>query len=242
MACNCCLAYGVRVLVGGIDITDHIQSVSVDTSTDVVTEPNTNKDCLPDGGWVYMYGPTKTAVQIAAYPFDCVDDYTLGFDCPVNVSASVPWKHIFDCRECHPCYAADGTIAGYKRGVWRPIPMKKKQVTESGARGSTLFRFPDCATSVAKFELKAGPQAILMPQPTNQYSQMAYLGKPYAFDTEQSDTKTKITIDSTGRCGGIRNFVDIDAYLTSFNFTFNPPAAPTVTYGFDLVGAVCPEC
>ena len=241
MSCSCCLARGVTVSLGGSDITNQIVSVAVDTQNDIDMEPDTT-NCVPNGNWIYMYGPTKTAVQITAYPFTCPEEFTLGFDCPVNVNLQVPWKWIFDCRECWPCYTADGSVGGKKRGVWRPIPQRRKQVTEQGARGSSLFSFPDCAMGIAKFEYRAGPQAVLLPQPTNQYVSMSYLGKPYAFNTDTTSTPVKISINATGKCGNVRNFVDVDGYLTSFSFQFTPPNPPQVTYGFDLLGAICPEC
>ena len=237
MACPCCVTSQVRIVVNGSDISQRVQSVSVDSSPDIMWEPE-SKDCIPQGtGWIYMYGPGKTTIQITAYPFEPPEDYTLGFPCATNISLTVPWKYIYDCRLCSPCFLPDGTI-GQKRGLWKGIPMKKKQVVVTGdITSSPKFEVEGCPIAFPKFQVQASQQSIFLPQQSIQYNRLKYLGGPVPFDTLDLDGPFSVSIITQEGCGGFDN---IDAYLTGFNVSYTPPDPTTVSYTMETLFAVCP--
>jgi hypothetical protein len=243
--CNCCVTYGSQILVGGADVSNQTISISVDSTQEVIWEDQTDVECDPLGdSKFYMYGPSKATVQLTAYPFAQGEDCTLGFTCPTTVNLSVGWKTVFDCRGCDPCYdPRTGQIAGQRRGRLVNIPLKKKQVTVTGdIDSSPYFEVGGCAVPAARYTLTAGPQAIITPQPTMQYSELAYTGLPIPFDTEDLLSSYTMTIQNTDVCPWASGFQDIRAYLDSFSFSFNPPQAPQVVYSFSVMLSFCPEC
>jgi hypothetical protein len=240
LPCNCCLTSDARVTVGGTDISNQVHSVSVDSSQEVNWEDNTDATCNPMGDKLYLFGPGKTTIQISAYPFKGEDDYTMGFECPVNVSMNSNYKWIYDCRFCDECLGSDGTKMK-RKGKWRAIELKKKQVSVVGdIEGvSSLFEVSGCKLNMPKFSIQAGPQPVTLPQYASQYSRLRYLGHPFPFDTDDFSTEIPISVIMGTKCPG---FQDIKAKLTNFQFTFTPPQPPTVTYSFESMVSICPTC
>jgi hypothetical protein len=236
MACPCCVTTLVQVLVNDKNISERVSAISVDSVPDIQWEPKSD-DCIPQGtGWIYMYGPGKTTIQITAYPFDPPEDYTFGLPCATNLSVSVPWKQIYDCRVCSPCLMPDGTI-GRKLGMWRAIPMRKRQITVTGdISNSPKFIVDGCPIPAPKFQIQANQHMVYLPQKAMQYNHLQYLGGPVAFDTENIKEPFTINIQTQEGCGGFTG----DAYLTSFTYSYTPPQVPTVTYSFDMMFSVCP--
>jgi hypothetical protein len=244
MGCPCCVVTNASIVVGNVEIADHVISVSVDTTQDVMWEPETNNNCedLPDE-YVYLFGPSKTVVQLSAYPFNLGEDYMLGFTCPVNVNVSVPWKYVYDCRTCYDCIGTNGSK--YKRrGGWKGIPMKKRQVSITGdISGSTIFEPSGCPVPAIKYTLQAGPHPVVTPQETMQYNRLKFKGAPIQFDTDMIKTPFTLTVQGGQLCPSIPQFNTVEAYLTSFTFQFQPPQPPTVQYSFDLMTGLClPDC
>lgn len=243
--CNCCLTLGSQVIIGGANIGPYTISVSVDSTRDVIWEPSSQGECEPDyDNKIYMFGPGKSTLQLTAYPFSNQEEqYNLGFTCPMEVSVQIPYKWIFDCRQCTDCLdPATGEVAGKVRGRWVGIPMKKKTVSVTGGTDSSLFDFSGCPSPVSKFNLQAGPNVAIVPQPTMQYSSMSYTGLPIAFNTEDSSKLWELTVLTNQTCQYATGFSNVDAYLTGFTFSYQPPAPPTVTYSFDAIVNWCPEC
>jgi hypothetical protein len=237
MACPCCNTTAVRVLVDGEDISGRVNSISVDTAPDIQREPKSN-DCIPlPNEWLYLYGPGKTTIQITAYPFVPPEDYTCGLICATNLSLSVPWKYIYDCRLESDCFLSDGNL-GKKKGRWVGVPMKKKQVTVTGdIENNPKFIVDGCGISAPKFSIQANQFATYTAQMTTQYAHLKYVGGPIAFDSDAVDTPFKVSVTAQVGCGG---FSDVDAYLTGFSMTYNPPQAPTIQYSFETLFSVCP--
>lgn len=243
--CNCCLTLGSQVIVGGADIGDYTISVSVDSTREVIWEPGNQGDCEPDyDDRVYMFGPGKSTLQVTAYPFSNQSaSFNLDFTCPMDVSVQIPWKYVFDCRQCTDCLdPATGQPAGKIRGKWIGIPMKKKSVTVTGDTDNPLFTFAGCPSPASKFSLQAGPNVAIVPQPTMQYSEMSYNGLPISFNTEDASKIWELTVLTSPSCEFATGFSDINAYLTSFVFNYSPPNPPTVTYNFDAIISYCPDC
>jgi len=240
-ACPCCVVTSASVIVGSLEIANQVISLSVDSTQDVSWEQSSNDNCedLPDD-YIYMFGPTKTAVQISAYPFAVGEDYMLGFSCPVSISVSVPWKYVYDCSTCYDCIGENGST--YKRrGGWRGIPMKKRQVTITGdITGSSMFEASGCPAKAVKYTLQAGPQTVVIPQETMQYRRLKFNGLPISFDTDELDDPFTLTVGAGQLCSSIPTFRTATAYLTQFNFTLSPPQPPTVQYSFDLMLGYCP--
>jgi hypothetical protein len=240
MGCSCCLAADTTVTINGSNVSQQINSISVDSSQEILWETDTNKECAPTGDYLYMFGPGKTTVQITAYPFAGADDYRMGFECPVNVNISVPWKWVYDCRFCEDCFSMGGTVSR-RKGKWRSIPMRKKQVSVTGdiSSASALFEASGCELKVPKFNIQAGPQPVVLPQFSSQYSRLKYLGKPLAFDTDNLDPAYILSVVMGTGCPGLSN---LSATLTNFTFAFQPPQPPTVSYTFESMLSVCPTC
>ncbi len=240
MACTCCLASDSRVIVNDIDISQFVRAVSVDSNQEVLWEDSTNNTCEPIANQkIYLFGPGKTTVQLTAFPFGKNDsDYMMGFRCPVNINVSVPWKWVYDCRKCDDCI---GGAEGQKRkGKWMAIAMRKKQVTVTGdIGGSDLFVAEGCELRVPKFSFEAGPHAVTLPQYTTQYSRLRYNGGPMSFDTDNLSTAYTMSVAMNAGCPG---FSKVTANLTGFQFNFQPPAPPTVSYTFETMLSVCPIC
>jgi hypothetical protein len=228
-------------MVGSVDIAGQVINVSVDSTQETIWEPKSSEACLelPDQ-WIYMFGPSKTTIQLTAYPFARGEDYMLGFTCPVNINVSVPWKYIYDCRTCYDCFKKDGSR--YKRrGGWKGIPMKKRQVAITGdITGSPIFIPAGCSMPAVKYTLQAGPQPVVIPQETMQYRSLKYLGLPIQFDTDLLETPFKLTVGGGPNCTSIPKIEIADAYLTSFTFGITPPREPSVTYSFDVMTGYCP--
>jgi hypothetical protein len=239
MACPCCRSADVKVLVNGNDITRRVNSLSVDSAPDINREPASNK-CVPVGGnnWIYLFGPGKTTIQVTAYPYDdSSGDYRLGLECAVNLSASVPWKYIYNCSLESDCLLKDGKL-GKKKGKWVLIPMKKRQVTVTGDLGnSTVFKVDGCSVSAPKFSVQASQLPTYLAQETVQYNHLNYTGTPIAFDTDKVTDPFMISVKSDGGCGG---FDEIEAYLTGFTATYTPPQPPTVSYTWECPFSICP--
>jgi hypothetical protein len=240
MPCNCCLSSEARVSINSQDISTQVHSVSVDSSQEVNWEDNTDATCNPLGDKLYLFGPGKTTIQISAYPFQGEDDYTMGFECPVNVSMNSNYKWVYDCRFCDECIGTDGTKMR-RKGKWRAIELKKKQVSVVGdIEGvSSLFEVSGCKLNLPKFSIQAGPQPVVLPQYSSQYSRLAYSGKPLTFDTDNFEGVFDISVTMGRGCPGFQN---ISAKLTSFQFNFTPPQVPTVTYSFESMVSICPTC
>lgn len=248
MACTCCVTYNSSIIVNDgsmdYDITNQTVSISVDTAQDIMWEDETDDECNPTGDYIYMYGPSKSTVQISAYPFTGYDDYTMGFVCPVNVSVQIPWRYVYDCRGCDPCIDPETGDPGsfQRRGRWVGIPQKKKTVQVTGdIEGVSFFSFTGCPTPIAKYTLTAGSTSVITPQPTTQYIKMQYTGQPISFDTNNLRSPFYITI-RTPDCDWVTGFNQVKAYLTGFTFEFNPPQPPTVSYTFDTLPVYCLEC
>lgn len=247
-SCNCCLTLGSNVVIGEADISRYTISVSVDSTRDVIWEPASQGECEPDyDNRVYMFGPGKSTLQLTAYPFSTSDEYNLGFYCPMEVNVQIPWKYVFDCRQCTDCLdPATGLPAGKIRGRWIGIPMKKKTVTVTGDTEGTaareLFNFVGCPSPAAKFDLQAGPVVAIVTQPTMQYSEIEYKGLPVPFSTEDASKLWNLTVTTNQACSWATGFTDVQAYLTGFTFSYQPPNAPTVSYNFDAIVSYCPDC
>lgn len=217
----------------------------MDTTRDVIYDSDTPEECEPDGdNYIYMYGPGKSTMQLTAYPFSNQDaEYTLGFDCPMEVTMQVNYKWVFDCRQCYPCLDPEtGQATGYVRGRWIPISMKKKTITVKGDITNPLFTFKGCASPAAKFSIQAGPQSAIITQPTMQYSAMTYNGLPLPFDTDSISNPWNLTVTTNANCSYAMGFKDVKAYLTSFSFTYSPPNPPTTQWSFEVPISYCPEC
>jgi hypothetical protein len=244
MGCPCCVVTNANIVVGNVDIAEKVITVSVDTTQEVVWEPSSNTDCeqLPNE-YVYLFGPSKTVIQLTAYPFEKPDDYLMGFSCPVSVNVSIPWKYVYDCRTCVDCIGQNGSK--YKRrGSWRGIPMRKRQIAITGdITGSDIFEPSGCPVPAVKYTLQAGPQPVVIPQQTMQYSRLLYKGLPIQFDTEQLATPFTLTVEGGALCPSIPKFETVQAYMTSFTCNIQPPQPPTVQYSFDLMTGFClPDC
>ena len=251
MACKCCVTWNADVRAGTVDaqgqttgmldISNNTISISVDTTQDILNEYKSDDNCNLTDDMLYLYGPSKSVMQLEAYPFD-TDNCYLGFTCPVSVSVSIPWKYVFDCRLCVPCIdARTGQPTGaHRRGWWRAIPMKKKQVVVTGDTGS-LFDFAGCAMPVAKYTLQAGPNPVITPQPSMQYTQAIYHGIPIPFDT-MNPNPFRLSIVPGQSCDWVASFTNVDAYLDSFSFNFKPPAPPTCQYSFSVMLPLCVTC
>jgi len=243
--CNCCVTYDSQIIVGDADISNQTISISVDSSQEIIWEDKTDQECDPLGDEkVYLYGPGKASVQITAYPFAQYTDYTFGFECPVSVNVNIPWRYVYDCRGCEPCIdPATGEQGIMRKGRYIGLPMKKKQISVTGdIENSNLFEVGGCAVPTTKFTLTAGPQSIITPQPTMQYSWLKYHGLPFEFDTDQVKTPFIITINNGSGCSWASGFRNVRAYLTSFSFSFAPPQVPTCSLSFDVLVSFCPTC
>jgi hypothetical protein len=237
MGCKCCITFNSRVAVGDADISQRLISVSVDTTHDVMFEPSSDQECVPDGNWAYFFGPSKGNIQLSGYPFTVPEDMTLGFTCPVDISVQIPWKYVYDCRQCEPCIdPLTGNVAGTKRGRWVGIPMKKRQITITGdiSGASSIFQPGGCAIPASKFNFQAN--SVIVPQATVQYAQLAYNGGPIPFNTQ--DIKP-FSIQVSACDFSLTNVV---AYLTGFTFNFTPPKPAQVNYTFDMMVNLCPPC
>jgi hypothetical protein len=244
-SCNCCLTIGSQIIVGGADISEYAITVNVDSTRDILWEPGVQGECEADyDNKVYLYGPGKSTLQVTAYPFsNTYAEFNLGFTCPMDVSVQVPWKYIFDCRQCSDCLDPEtGLPAGKIRGRWVGIPMKKKNVTVTGDIENPLFVFKGCASPATKFTLQAGPNVAIVPQPTRQYSGVEYKGLPIQFDTDAATKAWDLTVKTNESCRFAAGFTNVKAYLTGFTFSYQPPSPPTVTYNFDAMVSYCPEC
>lgn len=245
MACDCCLTYNSQIVVGGADISNDTISISVDSSQEVLWEDLTDQECNPIGdSKLYMFGPSKATVQITAYPFRGYQDYRMGFTCPVDVSLQVPWKYVFDCRGCVDCIdPKTGAVTGQRRGRWVGVPMKKRIIQVTGdVENVSIFQFSGCPSPLAKYTLTAGPQSVITPSPSMQYDRVIYSGLPLAFDSDDVKNPFTISINSGGDCDWVTSFNNVKAYLESFQFSFNPPAAPTVSYSFAALPSYCQDC
>jgi hypothetical protein len=244
--CGCCITLGTQVLVGQANISKYTISVAVDTTREILWEPTNTGDCIPDyNSPLYLYGPGKSVLQLSAYPWsNTAEEYSMGFLCPMDVNLQVGWKYVFDCRNMHECidFNTGNKTLNKVRGRWVGIPMKKKNITVTGGQESDLFVFKGCSTPAAKFNIQAGPHAAMTPQVTRQYSGMEYKGLPIAFDTDNIKKKFNLTIESNEYCQWTSGFKDVEALLTGFTFSFQPPAPPVVTYNFEAVLSICPEC
>lgn len=243
--CNCCLTLGSKVLVGDADISGYTISVTADSTRDVTWEPASQGECEPDfNNQMYLYGPGKSTLQITAYPFsNQAEQFNLGFVCPTDVSVQIPWKFIFDCRQCVDCIDIQTGLPGGKiRGKWVGIPMRRKIVTVTGDTENELFNFSGCPSPSSKFTLQAGPNVAIVPQATMQYNEMAYLGLPVPFDTTSASKIWDLTVTTNENCEYATGFSNVNAYLTSFVFNYSPPNPPTVTYNFDAIVSYCPDC
>jgi hypothetical protein len=245
MGCSCCITYNSQIIVGGADISNDTISISVDSSQDVLWEDRTDQECNPIAdSKIYLFGPNKATVQLTAYPFRGYDDYQMGFTCPVDINATIPWKYVFDCRGCVDCIDPEtGAVTGQRRGRWVGVPLKKRIVQVTGDVDNVgIFQFSGCPSPLAKYTLTAGPQSVITPQPSMQYDRLQYSGIPVEFDTDNVKDPFVISINSGGACDWVTNFNNVSAYLTGFTFQFRPPAPPQVTYTFDAMPAYCVDC
>jgi hypothetical protein len=237
MACSCCLTSETRVSVNGADISGQVNSINVDSSQEVLYEDSTDASCSPMGSEIYLFGPGKTTIQITAYPFEGEDDYTMGFECPISVSMNSGYRWVYDCRFCSECITSGGGKAK-RRGKWRSIEMKKKQISITG-EPNALFDVGGCSLHLPKLSVQAGPHPAIYPQYSSQYSKLKYLGKPISFDSTDLSSPFTISVTMSQGCPG---FSGIEANLTGFQFNFTPPQPPTVTYSFEAMVSVCPTC
>jgi hypothetical protein len=247
--CSCCLTLGSQVIIGEADIGKYTVSVNVDTSRDVQWDSISDKGCeTPENGpMIYKYGPGKATLQLTAYPFSIEDEYNLGFTCPMEVNVQIPWRYVFDCRQCVDCVnPRTGLPAGKVRGRWVGIGNKKKVVTVTGdvesSAAKRLFNFSGCPTPIAKFTLQAGANVAIVTQPSMQFFDMEYFGLPVAFNTMDMSKIWDLTVRTGQACSWVTGFSNVKAYLTGFTFNYQPPNVPTVTYNFDAMITYCPDC
>lgn len=219
MGCSCCLGYGGNLVVGDVTVNKHVLSVSLDSSLDVLENYCGGTDTSK------VFGPKKITMQFSAYPFDDVAKYDLGLTCPVDISVQLQYKYVLDCSTPSP--------------RWVCIPLKKKSIVVTGDAPSTC-RFTDKIYEGLKFSAQAGPQPIF-PRTSIFYSGMSYAGIPIPFDASSSssggDSQTKspsFPIKITTTCSDAK-LDSLSAKLTSFSFSFQPPAPPTVSYSFEVV-------
>ena len=238
MACPCCDSLNVKILINSQDITNQVNSISVDSVPDIQREPKSD-DCISlPNEWLYLYGPGKTTIQVTAYPFVEGEDYTCGIPCNTSLSLSVPWKMIYDCRLSGLCVGSNGQTLT-KKGRWVYIPMKKKQVTVTGDLGERNPKFivDGCKISAPKFSIQANQFRTYTAQETTQYTHLKYVGTPIEFDSDELDNTFKISVTAQEGCGG---FSELDAYLTGFSLNYAPPQAPTIQYTFEVPFSICP--
>ena len=240
MSCPCCVTRDITVIVDDKDITHMVSAVSVDTAPDVIREPLSNKCQVEAGQWMMMFGPGKTTVQITAYPWGeggSPKPDMGGLGCATNVSISVPWKYIYDCRLDADCIDKSGKVSK-KKGRWVLLPLKKKTITVTGdISKASGFTVDGCTIPAPKFSVQASNHQYYTPQETVQYSHLVYAGIPIKIDTDNLNTSFKVAILSGMACGG---FPEMDAYLTGFTFSFQPPSQSSIVYNFEVPYSTCP--
>ena len=146
---------------------------------------------------------------------------------------TIPWKYIWDCHECSECIdPLTGETTGRRWGKWIGVRGKKSEVKVTGEIGNVSFMTLGTKLyRVNKFSAQAGQQLAFVPQSTYLYSSFQYNYRPLIVDTEVSYVY-EMSVVPNKNCPVAYGITNMDAYLTNFNFKFEPPNPPMATYTF----------
>jgi hypothetical protein len=241
------MIYDTNIIEATADVLDGVVSINMDTPINHDWYDGTDDECVEDGTYVDLYGPSVGTIALTAYPFDNTSDdphaYTMGFTCPVAINVSMPWEMKWDCRECYRCIdpltGAEGEII---RGKWIGIPGKKRQVEVTGDISGIpidLMEFGDCMHVIKRLNIDVN-QVFTIPQLTYGHRWFKFHGNPLPVDTDR-DWIYEFTVNYGVECAGLTP-ISVDGYLVSFQFNYTPPQPPTITYNFQFQNPYCPSC